>query len=302
MIGIRRILCPTDFSDPARHALDHAKALAQQYEAELTLLHVVSFAQLPAPTFPPYYGYRGVQAPKVRDDLIRELEQLASVSRSEGLQTRLLLQDGEVAKRILEQAREMSADLVVLGTHGSSGFERLVLGSVTEKVLRTAPCPVLTVPPRVASVPAQPLSYKTIVCGTDFSEASDRAVQYALLLAQEEDARLILLHVIEFVPEQASADIGLVNLSAYQEGVEQRARERLRRVVSDEARNWCTAEERVLRGKPYVEILGVAEQEGADIIVLGVQGRNPLDLMLFGSTTNQVVRRAGCPVLTIRTS
>jgi nucleotide-binding universal stress UspA family protein len=302
MINIQRILCPTDFSDEARHALDHATALARRYDAQLTLLHVISLALPPAPVFAPYHGYPEMLAPKLRDDLTREIEKLAAGARAQGVPAEIAIREGDVVNRILEQARELPADVLVIGTHGAGGFERLMLGSVTEKALRRAPCPVLSVPPRAGSPTREPLTFKTILCAVDFSESSDRAAEYALLLAQEADARLILLHVMEVFPEREGADAGFADLSVYQAAVEERARERLRQAMPPEARNWCTPEEQVLTGKPYVQILRVAEQERADVIVLGVQGRNPLDLMLFGSTANHVVRQASCPVLTIRAS
>jgi nucleotide-binding universal stress UspA family protein len=88
--------------------------------------------------------------------------------------------------------------------------------------------------------------------------------------------------------------------SAFRHVVDEQARGRLQALVTDDVRVWCKPSTKVAYGKPYREILDVAEEERADLIVIGVRGRNPLDLTLFGSTTNHVVRRASCPVLTLR--
>src|SRR5262249_49240582 len=141
---------------------------------------------------------------------------------------------GGPVTEILAQAADMSADLLVLGTHGRSGFERLFLGSVTEKVLRKASCPVLTVPPGLPdAVPASPIRYACILCPVDFSESSLRALEYALSLAQETDARLAVLHVVshEFDHVVDTAGVALategITVSDFKRHREQALRERL---------------------------------------------------------------------------
>lgn len=102
-----------------------------------------------------------------------------------GATPEILVEEGDPARRIAAQAERIPADLLIMGTHGRGGFERLFLCSVTEKVLRTARCPVLTVPPPAARAPAGPVLYKTILCPLDFSDSSMRALEYALSLAKE---------------------------------------------------------------------------------------------------------------------
>jgi nucleotide-binding universal stress UspA family protein len=176
-----------------------------------------------------------------------------------------------------------------------------VLGSVTEKVLRITQRPVLTVPPPVGSpLPGPPL-YKTILCPLDFSDASTRALEYALSLAEEADARLILLHVVEgFIePGQLGENVHFT-VPEYRRYLEQDAMSRLRAAVPEEARLWCKPEERLASGKAYREILRVALESNVELIVMGVHGRNAMTAWLFGSTTQHVVRHATCPVLTLR--
>jgi len=215
--------------------------------------------------------------------------------------------DGNAATEILAKANELRSDLVVLGTHGRSGFERLMLGSVTEKVLRKAGRPVLSVPPRAAgTVPVSPLVFKRIVCAIDFSECSMRALDYAMSLAQESNSRLTVLHVIEPLPNLPGDGHetilgGLKTLKDYVAAAEEEARALLKNAVPDRVREYCQVETMHTVGKPYREILRVAGTEASDLIVIGVHGRGVADLLFFGSTAQHVVRGASCPVLTLRT-
>jgi nucleotide-binding universal stress UspA family protein len=204
---------------------------------------------------------------------------------------------GGTASHIVERARTLPADLIVMGTHGLSGFERLMLGSITEKVLRKAPCPVLTVPPAAST--AAKIPYTRILCPIDFSESSLAALRFAVSLAEEADAHLMLLHVLDW-PADDELLVEQFETVEVRELVEHRARERLDALLTEEMRVWCKPVTRIAYGKAYREILAAADADSADLIVIGVRGRNALDVTLFGSTTNQVVRGASCPVLTLK--
>jgi nucleotide-binding universal stress UspA family protein len=183
-----------------------------------------------------------------------------------------------------------------------------VLGSVTEKVLRKADCPVLTVPAHApATVPIATAVFKRILCAVDFSDSSMHALNYAMSLAEEADARLTVLHVMQYdldveAPEMYETVITDTRLSVmdYRKRCEAYSRERLRAAVPETVGAYCTVEVLLAAGKPHREILRVAAGQQTDLIVMGVQGRGAADLMVFGSTTQDVVRRATCPVLTIR--
>jgi nucleotide-binding universal stress UspA family protein len=202
----------------------------------------------------------------------------------------------------------MHADLLTIGTHGRSGFDRFVLGSVAEKVLRKASCPVLTVPRQAPdAVPVAPVVFKRILCPIDFSDSSMHALNYAMSLAQEADASLTVLHVMVYdleieAPEMYETVLADRRLSVtdYRRRCEEHSRERLRAAVPETVGAYCTVEVLLASGKPYREILRVAAEQQTDLIVMGVQGRGAADLMVFGSTTQHVVRQATCPVLTIR--
>lgn len=208
------------------------------------------------------------------------------------------MKEGNAAQQITEEAERLRADLLILGTHGTSGFQRLFLGSVTEKVLRSTRVPVLIIPPPVRQ-PGSPL-YKTILCPLDFSEASTRALGYAPSLAKEADARLILLHVVEDLLAHADMEtLGHLSLTDYYRHVEQDAMTTLKGMFPTEADAWSSPQPRVVRGRAYRRILEIVGDERVDIVVMGVQGKGAVDRLVFGSTTHRVIREAGCPVLTL---
>jgi len=299
VVSITRILCPVDLSEFSRDALRHALALAEWYEAHVTVCHIYSAPQ-------PLLSVTGIPGdvalpPPVKPEKIAEhvRQFCASSFQDSGKPVEIVVTEGNAAKEIVSLAEQLPADLVVLGTHGRSGFERLFLGSVTEKVLRTTRAPLMTIPPPVTQ-PGAPL-YKTILCPLDFSDASTRALEYAVSLAQEADARLILLHVIEnLLGEQGVPEMGHLSVCEYDRYLEVDARARLKSVVPEIASVWSAPEERVVRGRAYREILKVAKDEGVELIVMGVRGKGALTRLVFGSTTHHVIREAGCPVLTLR--
>ena len=302
MPSISRILCPVDFSDASTHAVEQAGAIAGWYKARLTALHVYTPIFMPVPGLPaPADRVPDSELERVRD----ETTSLFRVAVAAGIDVDVMVDVGGPAIHILKRAASVPVDLIVMGTHGASGFEHLILGSVTEKVLRKATCPVLTVPPRAHATSTFP--FKRVLCAVDCSEWSSAALDLALSLAQESGAALALLNVLEWPwdeppptlfaelpPDRASA------LAEFRRYLVKGATSRLESLVSAAVRDRCAVTARVSHGKPYVEILRVAADDGADLIVMGVHGRKPIDLAVFGSTTNHVVRRATCPVLTLR--
>jgi nucleotide-binding universal stress UspA family protein len=211
----------------------------------------------------------------------------------------IAVEAGDPVKVIARVVAESHPDLLIMGTHGRGGFERLLLGSVAEKVLRLVGCPVLTVPPPGAA--AGPPSFKTILCAIDFGPSAIRALEYAFSLAKEADARLILLHVVESLADAAAlAEPVGFSIPDFQKSLEHDASERLTALIPADARSWCRPEPLVTSGRAHREILRVAKDTQAELIVMGVQGRGAIDLLLFGSTTHHVIREAGAPVLTLR--
>ena len=302
MMSFERILCPVDYSAPSRWALNYASALSRWYGAPLTVLH--AHVNAPVFEFTAPFGPLGAP-PLMRQDRGIE-EQHAELRRFMGpandtSPTEIVVERGDAASEILRQAIERKADLIVMGTHGRTGLRHVLLGSVTEKIIRNASCPVLVVPPHAADVgSAATAVFKRIVHATDFSKASTAALTCALALAKEADARLTLLHAIEF--PQALHDIPLPRGSEVDQHhalAEAEYLRRLRALVPAQARMYCTVAARVSEGKPARAILRVADEEQADLIVLGVQGRGTVELLVFGSNAHAVIREARCPVLVV---
>jgi nucleotide-binding universal stress UspA family protein len=301
MIDIQRILCPVDFSEFSRHALARAVVIARRQVAAVTVLHVVPWqvpvivSQFAAPAAVPQ-----MLTNAERDSVRRDLEDFVAPYRTDDVPiTTLLIEASSVHAEIVAQAAHLHANLVVMGTHGRTGFQRLLLGSVTERVLRTIPQPVLTVGAHDTQGDAAPL-FRRVLCAVDFSECSIAALNYAVAIT-DPYAHLSAVHVIEWTPTGYDPLIGpAMTFDAYRQEAERAGRERLHKLVLPMTRRGRGIEEFVKFGKPYHEILRLADEERYDLIVLGIHGHNPIDRMLFGTTTEPVVRRAPCPVLTVR--
>jgi nucleotide-binding universal stress UspA family protein len=194
-----------------------------------------------------------------------------------------------VHREILAQADALHADLIVIGSHGRSGFEHVLLGSITEKVLRKAQCPVMVVPRRVEAGPGR---FTRILCPMDFSCSSIAALTAAADLARADGAELTALHVIE-IPAGLYETPGF-DITAYRAGAEARSRARLTELIPDTAVGISRVNVTVAEGRIAHEVLRVAAERDSDLIVMGVHGRHAVGLMLFGSNTHHVIR--GCDV------
>ena len=303
-VQVQHVLCPIDFSEGSRHALDHAVAIARWQEARLTVLYVQKTA---VPAYgAPYVGWEGIQpiilTVAEREGLLRRLDAEVAEDRVKAhLHIEAVLDEASnVPEAIVSRAHSTAVDLIVIGTHGRTGFERLLLGSVAEKVLRKAGCPVVTVPPRTPeAVPRQAGSLHRIICPVDFSPSAEGALQYAAALAHQTQARLTVLHVVEPIPDYPEY-AGAIDLTELRDESFRRSRAQLAQSVKESVREICPVDQLVLVGRSHVEILRVADDQAADLIVMGVRGRGAADLMFLGSTTNHVVRGAQCPVLTVK--
>jgi nucleotide-binding universal stress UspA family protein len=289
-MNVARILCPVDFSDASQHAIEHALMLAKWYHAPITALHAYGSHR---PSDEEVAGLRTAAAAKFRP------------AAADDGPVEILVQAGDPVTSILDAAISLPADVIVMGTHGLGGFQHLVLGSVAEKVVRRAGCPVFTVPPRAQSTSALP--FARVLCAVDFSPSSDRALHDAASLAKEASATLTLVHVLEWPwPEPPAPHFDELppdqraQLIAFRQQRVASAHERLESLVPAEIRGSGRGAVRVVHGKAYVEIMRLASDEKADLIVMGVHSRSTVGLSLLGSTANQVVRHATCPVLTIR--
>jgi nucleotide-binding universal stress UspA family protein len=285
--SFRNILFATDFSSAAAHAVPYVKRIAKRYDADLVALHVRPPAVNPITepgTWPSAESIR-MKDEEYRDQLLDTFA---------GIRTTALVEEGDIQSRLDEAIQKNNTDLVVIGTRGRSGLGKVLMGSVAEEIFRTVPCPVLTVGPRSDSSRGADGEIREILYATDLASPSPAAAAYAVSLAQEFQARLILLHVI---PEPQPGDL----VSAHD--VSQSAKNLLRKLVPEEAEAWCKPEFFVERGNPADQILRLAHLRVSDLIVLGVnpeEGVPGAATHLPIATAHKIVSHAECPVLTVR--
>jgi nucleotide-binding universal stress UspA family protein len=283
---IKNILCPVDRSPSSLQAFSYAIALARWQGARLNLMEVIEPAVIGDGSVPK----------SARAALERDLRQTLTARRADDVKVEILMRSGNVVQEILAQAKASRVDLVVIGSHGSGGVQRLVLGSVAEKVLRLATCPVLTV--RKGARVARRSRPRTILCATDFSAVANGAVAYAGRLAEEAGAHLIVMHAVDW-------QFGYGRTSrvvfALRRSMASSARDKLVRLLPRPRSEGPAAQAVVSMGKASAAILKLAHARSVDLIVLGVSGRGATDVALLGSTTHQVIREGTWPVLTVRT-
>ncbi len=299
-LQIRSILCPVDFSDFSHRAVRYAASLARHFGSRLFIQHIA----IPGP-YPFMAGFDYVGVPDVETQLRSAREAILRMLRAAGIGTSdvtVLLNEGDVVASILEATQKEGIDLVVMGTHGHKGFNRLVLGSVAEAVIHRAVCPVLAVSrPQTESAhleQGEEVPFNTIVLGTDFSAHSDRALAYALRWGCEWCSQVVLFHAVE-----APALRGIVDLfpeyNPYFERQVALAWDHLRNLVPEAAREWCRVVYDVRHGNPKDEILRVAEEKSANLVITGARGTGSSGAS-WGSVSSAVVRDGRFPTLVVR--
>ena len=301
-ISLKNILLATDFSEASEAAVPYAAAISSRYGSELHVAHIVSPASYLIPSTPGRPVTLDALHDAVCADAHQRMETLASHLKT--VPHQIYVREGEVWEGLAEIIRTREIDLLIVGTHGRTGVEKLVLGSKAEEILRQAPCPVLAVGAKVSGraklppiqdegkdlAPAE-ISVRQMVYATDFSSESLAAAPFATSLAQEFQAKITLLHVIE-----KSTDMNRrprpIDL----------ALQRLEKLVPEEAKLWCSPKPLVRFGQPADCILQEALESKADLVVLGVReaaGHLGAATHLPWATAHKVLAQAHCPVLTI---
>src|SRR5580700_7114740 len=299
MLEIKLILCPIDFSEFSVRAYHHAVSLAEHYQAKLVAQHVVELWRHPSASFAASAGLYEEFEQALRESGSKQLQEFVKNHTHDEIQAELVVQEGVAADSILSFAQAQKTDVIVMGTHGRRGFDRLMLGSVTDRVMRRAPCPVLAVckPPH-ESLAADTAAGKErgyvhhlsrILFCADFSENSERALNYAISATEEYGAELTLLHVLEESPSPAKLEQAIAAM-----------KERLDQLIPAEGRKTLNIKTAVRIGKPYWQIIQFALEAQIDLVTMGVRGRGELDLAVFGSTTYRVMQLGYCPVLAVR--
>jgi nucleotide-binding universal stress UspA family protein len=295
LLEIKIILCPVDFSEFSARAFHYALSLAGHYRARLVALHVVELWRYPSLGFVASAELYEEFCQAVHEKGKDQLQEFVKDHGNEEIQPELTVHQGLAPDSILSFAQSQKADVIVMGTHGRRGYDRLMLGSVTDRVMRRAPCPVLAVcqqpPESIAAGKEQAHVHRLsrILFCADFSENSERALDYAVSATAEYDAELTLLHVVENIP---SPDWTEAAISA--------ATERLQELIpriTGEGHKTIRIKTAVRIGKPYLEIIQLALEAQMDMVTMGVRGYGALNLAVFGSTTYRVIQLGPCPVL-----
>ncbi|MEY4704529.1 MAG: hypothetical protein RL042_725 [Nitrospirota bacterium] len=295
---IKKILFATDFSRWAKRAEDYACALACSWKASLTVLSVAEFSPGLNPDYPVNQQY-------LADLLKQTSSQLADLKgRAErrGIAVTTRVATGIPSEEAIAAAGAEDADLLVVGTRGKTGLAHVLLGSTAERVIRGAPCPVLTVRMEQADseddgILSKPVTLERILVPVDFSDCSLDALEYAAMVAQQAKASLTLLHVLEPVSYGLDFTIGHVGT---REQVRESWTKRLEELTSVLRAAQVPVASQLRGGLPADSILDSAKTLPCDLIVMGTHGRRGISHALAGSVAEAVLRKARCPVLTVR--
>jgi nucleotide-binding universal stress UspA family protein len=295
MLSINRILFPTDLSEGAARAFAQATHLAEWHDADLHILNVTGRhrhdyedAKARFPLSTDALGEWLTPAEAAPDDAPwPDLEALSC--------TQVQVEGAVPAERICDYAEAEDVDLIVMGTHGRRGVDRMLFGSVTEEVVREAPCPTFTVRTEADAAPGQ--AVRRVLAPVDFSDASEAAVRHAREIALTYGAEIDLLHVVEepFYPSAYGYDPSAFPTAEVLDNVEAQLGEMAREMVGYEH---AVIEART--GDPAREILAYTEEKAVDLIVIATHGRTGLNRMLMGSVAERVLRRAPTPVFIVK--
>ena len=295
---IKRILLATDFSRWARRAEDYACALACSWRASLTVLSVAEFP----PGLNPDYQVNQQYLADLLKNASSQLGDLKGRAERRGIAVTTRVATGIPSEEVITAARAEDSDLIVVGTRGKTGLAHILLGSTAERVVRGAHCPVLTVRTEPADsedegVLSKPVTLERILVPVDFSDCSLDALDYAVEVAQQAKASLTLLHVLEPVSYGLDFTLGHVRT---REQVRKSWTKRLKELASSHQHSHVPVESQLRGGLPADSILDFARTLPCDLIVMGTHGRRGISHALSGSVAEAVLRKALCPVLTVR--
>lgn len=304
MIKLKKILFPTDFGESAEEALRYAAMLAGEYGAQLTIMHVVSLFSEETATAEIHMSEMAEYAEKFADQLHAEADEIIDRtieehSGGELVMNKVIVRGITPNEEILREADKLDVDLIVMGTYGRGGVSHLLFGSTAEQVVRNAGCPVLTVRHHAPHT-FDFQGVRKILFPTDFSDFSKKALPYALSFAERYGAQLHVLHIFE---QRIHPSFYIVDKSTpfdLDDSLRGRALDALDEFVYDDLRERIDFKCDVASGKPFVEIINYARKNEIDLIVIATHGLTGLENMIIGSTTERVVRRAPCAVLSIK--
>ncbi|MBA5871377.1 MAG: hypothetical protein GDA68_15480 [Nitrospira sp. CR2.1] len=291
---IKRVLFATDFSACADRALGYALALARVWKSELTVMTVLELY----PGMDPDYTVNRMYLDHLRDEAKRQLASLESRVKAAGHSIATRIETGIPSQCVQAVAEEIGADLLVVGTHGRTGLDHVLVGSTAERVVRIAPCPVLAVKADRGAAQAAPVpTIKRIVVPIDLSTCSLDALEYAVQFARPLGASITILHAME--PVAYGLDFSLTHAKEWRE---QRAylEKRLTVLTACLTALGIQTDHSLKPGLPADSITSYVTAQGYDLMIMGTHGRRGLSHVLVGSIAGAMLRHAPCPVLTVR--
>jgi nucleotide-binding universal stress UspA family protein len=278
-VTFERILVPTDFSETSERALEYAKAIARQNNSQLLLLHVSPPVNLINPPEAAWIDVSEIQSAEEE-----RLQQSGAELRSEGYRARTISSTGALYDELLSAVKQNHVDLIVLGTHGRKGYDRLLLGSDAEAILRQARCPVLLVGPATPALKDTTWPLREVVCATTLDPRSAQVAALAHNLAAQHGAALVLFHAQK--PDGPDADWPSFEKAFHH--------------YVPEAAGSCTClRRRLVRTAPGTSIVDLAKERGCDLIVMGAHPASPIATHMSPGTAAKVLIEAPCPVMTM---
>ena len=289
IMDIQNVLVPVDFSPASQFAVDFAVSFARKFRARLTLLHVVEPTTALAYAFPIENDEVGKNN---SEEALGRLSAMLSPEDQDDLDLQIRIRSGKIEAEVRAAIEAEAASIVVMGTHHHRLLKRLLVGSMTEDVLRKLPVPILTV-----STDAQPRSLSRILFATDLTESSHDGFTFALDLARKLGAQLIVLHVIEPIPMSLGAGMPVIDSRAERKLLIENARRKLAELESEGARENVVVVSEVIEGIAPEKILEAAAESDSGLIVLTIHSKGFVERALLGSTAERVVRVSDAPVV-----
>jgi nucleotide-binding universal stress UspA family protein len=295
---IKRILFATDFSRWAQRAEDYACALASSWKASLTVLSVAEFP----PGLNPDYIVNQQYLADLLKHASSQLVDLKGRAERRGIAVTTRIATGIPSEEVISAARGEDSDLIIVGTRGKTGLAHILLGSTAERVIHGAPCPVLAVRTESADIEevralSRPVTLERILVPVDFSDCSLDALEYAVVMAQQAKASIILLHVLE--PVSYGLDFTLSHIRT-REQVRESWTKQLKELTSSHQHSHVAMEFQLRGGLPADSILDSAQTLPCDLIVMGTHGRRGISHTISGSVAEAVLRKSHCPVIAVR--
>jgi len=293
-MGFKSLVVPIDFSETSIRALDYALALAGEFGSQIHLVHVLEFPTVFNSITNPSYAIWDKEAKR---SAVARLAELLDEKVNALISANSEVCFGRAYQAICDAAQKQKADLIVIGTHGFTGLKHLLLGSTAERVIRHAPCSVLVVRKQTGRNAKPLLKPRKILVPTDFSKPAEQALHSAIALARQHQAQIHLLYVVPIhyaVGDYDLMDYAMLAAEQKEEGQKQLA------ALSRKLVQQISVTAGVRHGRPAVEINEAAAELDCDLIVISTHGRTGWNHALLGSTTEEAVRHASCPVLVVR--